>query len=235
MNTRKNKRKSKYRPRRRRINRTKKLKGGGWVNNLSQLLRCVTAPATQCMLLLDKAENIPRSLEDLMDCVNKGSQLLEYCNSIKIDHIPELKPTFQYYKFQHYKSELDSLIRLVKENRIIEEFKILWDTPNIKGNEPLFEKYSGIYKALASSLPLSNIASKDNIIIWTDWWRSKIEYLITDLTIILTQIIGIHVGLAPAPTATPAPAATPDADPAHAPASVPTAANHMPAAKVKQP
>ena len=233
MNTRKNKRKSKYRPRRRRINRTKKLKGGGWVDNLSRVFRCVTAPATQCMLLLDKAENIPRSLEDLMACVNKGSQLLDYCNSIKIDDIPpQLKLTFQ-----NYKSELDSLIRLVKDNRIIEEFKILWDTPNIKGNEPLFEKYSGIYKALASSLPLSNIASKDNIIIWTDWWRSKIEYLITDLTIILTQIIGIHVGLAPAPTATPAPAATPDADPAHAPADparAPTVANFMTADKVKK-
>jgi hypothetical protein len=198
MNTRKNKRKSKSRLRRRRrhINRTRKLKGGGLVNNLSQLLRCATAPFSQCMVVLDKAEKLPSSLSDLMSCVDKGSQLLNYCKSIQIDHIPELNPTFE-----DCKSKLDKMIGLVKENSIIADFTTLWETPNITGEEPLFQKYSGIYTKLVSSMPLSKIASKDNIIIWADWWRSKLEYMITDLTIVLTQIIGIHVGLGSAPAA----------------------------------
>ena len=212
MNTRKNKRKSKSRLRRRRhINRTRKLKGGGLVDNLSKLLRCAGAPFTQCMVVLDKAENLPSSLSDLTSCVDKGSKLLEYCKSIQIEHIPELIPTFE-----DCKSKLDKMIGLVKENNIIADFTALWGSRNITDEELLFQKYSRIY-TVVSSLPLTNIASKDNIIIWADWWRSKLEYMITDLTIVLTQIIGRYVGLGSAPAA-PAPAAA---------ASAPSAASSM--------
>jgi hypothetical protein len=214
MNTRKNKRKSKHRPRRRRINRTKKLKGGGWVKNLSQLLRCVTTPATQCMLLLDKAENIPRSLEDLMDCVNKGSQLLDYCKSIPTSNIPtELSRSFN-----GCISELSDMITFVKDNNILLDFTTLLQ-PTSKSSESsndlLFQKYSRIYTAV-SSVQLSDVYSRANVIIFADWWRSKLEYMITVLTTVLTQIIGRFVRLIPDPALAPAPAPAAPAAPSAA-------------------
>ena len=202
MNTRKNKRKSNSRLRRRRpIKRTKKMKGGGpLLETIMKAYRCFNNPVESCASALDTAANIPSSLKALESSLSKGLQLLDYCRSINISNIPmELSTTFN-----GCISELSEMIGFVKKNNILQDFRTLSnDTPNPSND--LLQKYSRIYTAV-SSVQLSNVNSIANVIIWADWWRSKLEYMITDLTTVLTQIIGRFVGLtaAAAPPAAPA-------------------------------
>lgn len=212
MNTRKNKRKSNSRLRRRRrrpIKRTKKMKGGGsLLDTIMKAYRCFNNPVETCASAVDTAANIPSSLKALESSLSKGLQLLDYCRSINISNIPiELSTTFN-----SCISELSQMIGFVNDNNILQDFRTL-SVATPKSSNDLLQKYSRIYTAV-SSVQLSNVNSIANVIIWADWWRSKLEYMITDLTTVLTQIIGRFVGL----TAAAHPAAHPAA---------PAAANSM--------
>jgi hypothetical protein len=85
------------------------------------------------------------------------------------------------------------MIGFVNDNNILRDFRTL-SVATPESSNDLLQKYSRIYTAV-SSVQLSNVNSIANVIIWADWWRSKLEYMITDLTTVLTQIIGRFVGL----------------------------------------
>jgi hypothetical protein len=192
MNTRKNKRKSNSRLRRRRrpIKRTKKMKGGGpLLETIMKAYRCFNNPVATCASAVDTAANIPSSLQSLESSLSKGLQLLDYCRSINTSKIPiELSTTFN-----SCISELSQMIGFVNDNNILRDFRTL-SVATPESSNDLLQKYSRIYTAV-SSVQLSNVNSIANVIIWADWWRSKLEYMITDLTTVLTQIIGRFVGL----------------------------------------
>jgi len=215
-NTIKNKRKSKSRTRR--IKRPNNLKGGGLGDLLKQTYDCWVKPGQSCAMnslsAIDHVAGIPRSISDLTSYIEIAKQLLEFCKRINTEGFVS-----QYGKlistFQSGIKEIDELIKFVESNNIIRELNSR--TPN----KTVLDFVNSIVQQLRNSNIYEVAIEVDNarkIAIWANWYRSKLENMVSQLTTTLTQINSIHIEL-PLNPSPPAPIAS---DPAY-----PTAVNSM--------
>ena len=205
-NTIKNKRK--YKSRTRRIKRSKNLKGGSVIDILKKTYSCYMNPFGQCVTTsfdsLEKISGLSSSINVLSSYVEIAKQLLEFYLRINIDslnsphysELDKLKSTFK-----DTMKELKETISFLETNNIIHQL----DRPNKK----LLHFITVIIVQEISNLSLSGVNTVGKIAIWANWYRSKLENLISQLTAILTQLNSIYIEF-PLKTS-PAPAApTPD-------------------------
>ena len=216
MNTRKNKRKYKSRrtSRRRRINRTrtrtKKLKGGGggWTNTLNYFLRCykATTPIEHCMnasSIIETAISIPESITKLKTCAEIAQILLHFYDRTNVDAIDsKVKPDDNTY-YLKLKTRFGVCIEKLKENidfllqhDIITELGGLSDDDKSKPSgddesklqepSPLLQMIKSVVSSIRGK-EFANAGRKTVITIWADWYRSRIEGNIAELTALLTQ------------------------------------------------
>jgi len=188
-NTNKNKRKSKFRTVR--IKRPNNLKGGGLGDLLKQTYDCWVKPGQSCAMnslsAIDHVAGIPRSISDLTSYIEIAKQLLEFCKRINTEGFVS-----QYGKlistFQSGIEELDGMIRFLETNNIIGELKTVNPSENLIGfvNE--------IVQQIRNS-SLSDVTNAGKIAIWANWYRSKLENMVSQLTTTLTQINSIHIEL----------------------------------------
>lgn len=205
-NTIKNKRKSKSRTRR--IKRPNNLKGGGLGGLLKQMYDCYVKPSQSCAVnsfsAIDHVAGMPSSISDLTSYIEIAKQLLEFCKRINTDVFSS-----QYSKlistFKRGIEELDDMIRFLETNNIIGELNIA------KPSENLIGFVNEIVQQIRNS-SLSDVTNAGKIAIWANWYRSKLENMVSQLTTTLTQINSIHIQL-PLNPSPPAPLASHPASP----------------------
>lgn len=227
----KNKRKSKSRTHR--ITRSKNLKGGSVIGILQKAYNCYIAPSKQCAAFAfdssKKIADLPSSITGLYSYVEIAKQLLIFylrinihaVNSPNYSELDKLKLTF---KATMYK--LKEMISFLETNNIIRELS------NPNPDKKLLDFITYILEEISNSR-LSDVNDAGKIAIWANWYRSKLENMISKLTAILTLINSIHIELplntSPDPAA-PDPAATDNSMQAPAPANsmqAPPFANSM--------
>ena len=235
----KNKRKSKSRTHR--ITRSKNLKGGSVIGILQKAYNCYITPSKQCAAFAfdssKKIADLPSSITGLYSYVEIAKQLLIFYSRINIhavnspnySELDKLKSSFKVTM-----DKLKEMISFLETNDIISKLA----RPDTKFREFITDILQEI-----SNLRLSDVNDARKIAIWANWYRSKLENMISKLTAILTLINSIHIELplntspdpaAPDPAATdpaaPDPAATANSmqSPAPAPAApAPAPANIM--------
>ena len=207
-NTIKKKNKRKYKSRTRRINRSKNLKGGNVIGILKKTYNCYMNPFGECVKTslnsFEKIDGLSSSINALSSYVKIAKQLLEFylrintdaLNSPHYSELDKLKSTFK-----DTMKELEETISFLETNNIIHQLA----SPDTK----LLDFITVIIVQEISNLRLSDVNTVGKIAIWANWYRSKLENIISQLTAILTQLNSIYIEL-PLKTS-PAPAApTPD-------------------------
>lgn len=190
-NTVKNKRKSKSRTCR--ISSRKNLKGGGIGGILKKMYLCYMNPVGQCAITSfdtsDQVAGMPSSISALTSYVEIAKKLLEFYKSIDISAIHQLR---QYAKltstFIKVTRELEEMIEFLEEHHVIHHLA----NPNPSAN--LIDFIDVIVQKI-SNLSLSDVSRAGKIAIWANWYRSKLENMISQLTTMLTQINSIYIGL----------------------------------------
>ena len=191
-NTIKNKRKSKSRTRC--ISSRKNLKGGIALGGvLKKMYLCNANPTAQCVITsldkLDQVADMPSSLTSLTSYVEIAKKLLKFYKRIDTDAISS-----QYSQYSNLIStfnrgikELDDLIRFLETNNIIGEL-------NNAPSKNLIGFITVIVQQIRNS-SLSDVTNAGKIAIWANWYRSKLENMVSQLTTTLTQINSIYINL----------------------------------------
>ena len=252
----KRKYKSRRTSRRRRINRTrtrtrtrtKKLKGGGWTNTLNYFLRCykATTLVEHCInssSIIETAISIPESIKKLETCAEIAQILLHFYDRTNFDAIDSKVKLDDNTYYLKLKTRFGVCIEKLKENidfllqhDIITELGGLSDDDKSKPSgddesklqepSPLLQMIKSVVSSIRGK-EFANAGRKTVITIWADWYRSRIEGNIAELTALLTQfnLFGqlqlMDRSAAAAKAAAKAKAA------AAAPAAAPAAANTM--------
>lgn len=161
-----------------------------------------------CSIHPKKIAGLSSSINALYSYVEIAKQLLEFYLRINIDalnspHYSELDKLKSSFKVTM--KELEEMISFLETNNIIRELA------NPNPNKKILDFITYILQEI-SNLRLSDVNEARIIATWANWYRSKLENMISQLTAILTQINSIYIELplntSPAPVA-PAPAPAP--------------------------